>query len=91
MLLKNATFHADVPAQGLAAPVGQGSGPEEFKSEDVDGMIGMAQAAGYVRQGGRQPDQPTEDGRRPGQAQWPVMDLPNFMYADLTMSPREGP
>ncbi len=53
VLLKNATFHADVRLPKAWLPqLAKAAGQEEFKSEDVDGMIGMAQAAGYVRQEG---------------------------------------
>ena len=80
VLLKNATFHADVRLPKAWLPqLAKAAGQEEFKSEDVDGMIGMAQAAGYVRQEG---DNLTSSLKMEGgqaKLNGRVMDLPNFM------------
>ena len=80
VLLKNATFHADVRLPKAWLPqLAKAAGQEEFKSEDVDGMIGMSQAAGYVRQEG---DNLTSSLKMEGgqaKLNGRVMDLPNFM------------
>lgn len=80
VLLKSATFHADVRLPKAWLPqLAKAAGQEEFKSEDMDGMIGMAQAAGYVRQEG---DLLTSSLKMEGgqaKLNGKVMDLPNFM------------
>ena len=80
VLLKNAIFHADARLPKAWLPqLAKAAGHEEFKSEDVDGMIGMAHAAGYVRQEG---DNLTSSLKMEGgqaKLNGRVMDLPNFM------------
>ncbi|RLJ39056.1 YdgA family protein [Acidovorax sp. 106] len=80
VLLKNSTLHADVRLPKAWLPqLAKAAGQEEFKAEDMDGLIGMAQAAGYVRQEG---DNLTSSLKMEGgqaKLNGKVMDLPNFM------------
>jgi hypothetical protein len=81
VLLKNSTLHADVRLPKAWLPqLAKAAGQEEFKAEDMDGLIGMAQAAGYVRQEG---DNLTSSLKMEGgqaKLNGKVMDLPNFMH-----------
>ena len=80
VLLKSSTLHADVVLPKAWLPqLAKAAGQEEFKAEDMDGMIGMAQAAGYVRQEG---DNLTSSLKMEGgqaKLNGKVMALPNFM------------
>lgn len=81
VLLKNSVLHANARLPKAWLPqLAKAAGQEEFKSDDMDALIGMAQAAGYLRQEGDNLISTLKMEAGQAKLNGKVMDLPNFMH-----------